>query len=240
MAGLIYSITRSHVRVNWARGRNHKVSAEMARELSGIKSLEQAQRFVKAAGISVDKVVSSKSAFAIWVTPPECLRPFGERNLEFHSPQIMLPRIDCNEIPFGTVLINCLVPRIEAKPQAEAVSTEFQKLVLQFSNRIGASPFACITGYKGREEPKIDAHDLYYRGFRFFYSSEPDALFEYITDTLDLWESVYLSNNEKAIAEKRMQIEKRRLCWVNRERIGHHIIYDIKPEDRETQLVDLR
>jgi len=240
MAGSIYSITRAHARVNWARGKNHKVSAEMTRELSGIKSLVQAEMFVKAAGISVDKVVSSKSAYAIWAAPPECLRPLGEKTLEFHSPQIVLPRVDCTKIPFGTALLNFLVPKIEDKSEAEVAFGEFQKAVLKFSDRIGAGPFACITGYKGKEEPEARNHDLYYRGFRFFFGPEPDALFKYIQETLEIWEAIHLHESKETATDKMKQIEKRRSCWANKEKIGHSIIYDIKLEERETQLVDLR
>lgn len=231
--------TRSHPRVNWARGPQCRVPSTIVAELSKLKTLSHAQAFVRSAGIETIGQGSGSSATAhgVRVMPPDALDLLDKANVHFHSPQVVLPTIGCGTVPFGTVLINCLLPKIEEEARALALFGRFQYLVNRLSERLAANPFACITGFKTREDGK---HELYYRGFRFFYSSRPNILYKRIELQLRNWISFRLGADEKGNPDRRKQIEGIRSCLVGGRMIEHSILDDATPEDADTVLVDLR
>jgi len=231
-----YKITSSHPRLGWLAGQtrySRTVQVKTIEELSRLTDVKRAASFVRSSGLTVVANRESDYASAIYVSPPE-----NHMESSYHTPQIILPRLDCEETPFGTVLMNFLLPDAENPSDAENIFLGCQDIVLKFCDRIKASPFACITGFK-TDAPK---HDLYLRGFRFFFSPKPDELFLRMIAVLkayqDLTSPQQISSEE--LQSKAGMLQRLKFVPYQGREIGNSIIEDIQPMSSATELVDLR
>ncbi|MEA3493828.1 MAG: hypothetical protein U9R38_05525 [Candidatus Margulisiibacteriota bacterium] len=239
------NISKSHNTLRWLdrTNKNRRIPRKIVRELSALKTMEQAQAFVESAGLRVMTEIKrfSRSVNSVSVRPPGSLDALipTRLELEYHAPQIVLPRIGCDEVPFGTVLVNCLLPRIDKGPTAETIFREYQSLLRAIISRLDARPFACITGHK-TDNP---SHALDYRGFRFFFGPDPGPLFERIRSMLESNITLFSfdengpTNESKKLA---ISIQNSLFCVSNGQRIGHSILDDIKLHSFDTSLIDLR
>jgi hypothetical protein len=194
-----------------------------------LTSVELAQAFVREAGLRVadgDKRCT-RSANQIPLLPPAGID-------EYYGPQVVIPRIDCEEVPLGSALINCLVPGLEDPARAEKVFSAYQGVVNAFSKRMEALPFACITGHITENPP----HDLYLRGFRFFFSPRPEKLLASIRRILGAYQAF---RESRKMSSERIELAKRvhdlKHCLIGEELIGHSLLEDIMPTGAETLLV---
>jgi len=221
----------SHPRLDWLRSIRgaRSVPAHVVRQISGLIGVEYAQAFVKGAGLEVvDKVKRfTRSANSVTLLPPAGID-------EYYGSQIVIPKIDCEEVPLGSALLNCLVPALSDFAWAEKVFSVYQGIVKAFSIKLEALPCACITGYKA-EDP---LHDLYLRGFRFFFSPQPEKMLASIRRILDVYQA--LRENGEMPTERRdlaKRVQELKHCRMGEELIGHSLLEDIKPMTTETLLV---
>lgn len=244
MAPLTFQVTRSHPLLHWltaANIRNRAVPETTARNLSRLVTFEQAAEFIKSAGLEIvagERRVHA-SANAVPVAPPKLVSSL--EGAEYFGPEIVLPAIALREVPFGTVLMNCLLPQIEDQLTAEKIFRAYQEMILSFSQRLDAIPFACITGYKTKM--KARPHALYHRGFRFFWSPEPDAFYQRILTSLNAMHDLMSLPREAPQKERHRLIDiiqGSKFCRVGERRVGHALLEDIKFQTEETVLVDLR
>ena len=85
--------------------KNKKVPTKVAEELSTLSSIDKAQEFVESAGLEVlnNSRRDLEIAYSIPIDSPECLTGLNSSDLEYFAPQVSLPKIECREVPFGTV-----------------------------------------------------------------------------------------------------------------------------------------
>jgi hypothetical protein len=228
-------ITKSHPRLDWLRGiqRTRRVPSHVAQQMSGLKSMEQAQDFVRKAGLKVLTDIRRSSDSVNSVT----IASFQEQDT-FYRPQIVLPQVDCAELPFGSAMMNFLVPEISDRAGAERIFEAHQKMVLAFSEKVKALPFACITGRKMNETP----HDLYSRGFRFFFGPAPDRSYKRILELLQAKAPLFSPDSSREEREAAATAcQKLKFCKINGQKMGHSILEDVKFYDLPiTTLADLR
>jgi hypothetical protein len=239
-------IVKSHPCLKWLSEsgiKSHQVPSAIVKELSKLKTMEAARDFVESAGLSVQKETGRKARLsdAVSVAPPQDVKEINQKTVKYVAPQIVLPKTECNEVPFGTVLMNCLLPETKDISDAEHIFREYQDIVIKFCKRLKTLPFICITGFK-KEEPR---HDLDFRGFRFFFSPRTDEFFEIMVDILKKFQSAFaVSKSETAGAQQKMQavkkLQKAKFCEVAGKKIGSSILDDIKFQASDTILVDLR
>ena len=208
------------------------------RQMSGLKSHEQASAFLKSTGLNVSErqMQQTRTANAVTVTLAESLPALNR----YHDPQIVLPKIDCELIPFGSALINCVLPGTSTASEGERIFQHFQSVVLAFSNKLESLPFACITGHI-TENPQ---HNLDFRGFRFFFGPKPNFLFERISTMLETIIELQEAVIKNAPLEIRFEIadkyQRSKFLDSKGQLNGHSILEDIKSYNFDTTLVDIR
>lgn len=249
MSAEIFVTTKSHPSLTWltAKKESRQVPEDVVQQLSEVKTMEQAQAFVQSAGLSVMTGTRrfTESVNSVTVSPPQSLHSIGceQIDVNYHGPQVVLPKIECEEVPPGTVLMNCLLPNIEDNAKAEEIFNEYQAFVLAFSIRVKALPFACITGYK---LPPPHPHNLYNRSFRFLFSSQPDIFYKRIHTMLSNMHTLYLLDRDgKPTKESRdlsWEIVEARYFVSEGAKIRHLLLNDIRLADTRTttHLVDMR
>ncbi|MBU0574343.1 MAG: hypothetical protein KKH83_07715 [Candidatus Margulisbacteria bacterium] len=233
------SITKSHPLLSWLRSssiKTHRTPQHIASALSGLTTHKQARDLLEKHGLNCQPCERlSETAFAVYLTPPES--PTEHNDISFYSgAQIVLPKTFCDIVPRGTVLMNCLLPKIHDRDQAARTFLQHQKAVLALCQGLEAFPFACITGHKN-EDPQ---HDLFYRGFRFFWSSAPENLLERMQSVLKLYLLLEEENCEAAtLRQAARDIQDLKFCLADNKLIGHSVLEDIKPMGSDTILVKL-
>lgn len=239
-----FSVAKSHSRLIWLVNSgiaNRAVPAQTVRELSAAVTHEEVRRFVESSGLQIlsGEMRQHPSANAIAIASPKVVSIPGDA--KYFDPEIVFPKVDSLEVPFGTVLINCLLPHVEDVDAAETIFRAYQEMILAFSRRMDALPSACITGYKSRMEGR--PHDLYHRGFRFFYSPEPDMFYDKIYASLKAMQDLVSLPDDAPSSERHRLvgiIQGAKFCKVEGRQVGHAILEDIKPQTAETVLVDFR
>jgi hypothetical protein len=228
-------ITNSHPRLAWLNSAKlpSLVPQHVAQQLAAIKTMPQAQDFVRSAGLNVVSETERLSRSATSVTLTQPFEPIDT----YHGPQIVLPKIDCPDVPAGTALMNCLLPEIENTFVAERIFRVYQHMVLAFCDKLESRPMACLTGHK-ISDPK---HDLYLRGFRFFFSPDPNQPFDRLSKILQAFYGMTLPSNDAA-ARRRSVLEYQDLkfCMMAEGKVGHSLLDDVKFYSADTTLVDLR
>ncbi len=228
-------VTNYHPLLAWLAGltRSRTVPAHVAKQMANLKSPEQAQAFVASAGLQIltETRRAAPSANSVSVAAPESVD-------EYYAPQIVLPKIDCPDVPSGTALMNVLLPETSDPAGSEKIFQEYQAMVLAFSHKLEALPFACITGHKMTAPPP---HDLYLRGFRFFFSPQPDCLHQRIYEILNTRHKMIAARNNAEEARRLAVIFLRlKFCAYEGGEIGHSLLEDVKFTEFGTTLVDLR
>lgn len=233
MAEAILKITKTHPRLTWLTDMpgSRRVPPRTVELLSKIQDMGQAQGFVQDSGL---EVLENIKRFTISVNSVSVAQPEGLDN--YYAPQIVLPKIDCDVVPIGSALMNCLLPKTENLTEAEGVFQKFQAMVLSFSEKMEALPFACITGYKTKDP----SHNLDNRGFRFFFSPNPDILYGRIKDMLETFHAMDSPSTESTKAEELVsRFLELKFCMHGEESIGHSLLEDIKVyEKSDTTLPD--
>jgi hypothetical protein len=235
-----YKITNSHPRLAWLAGQTangRTIQGKILDELSRLTEVKKAASFVKSSGLAVATSRESDHASAIYVLPPENVNFESAKESAYHSPQIILPKIGCPVTPFGTMIMNCLLPENENILGAESDFAQYQEIVLKLCGRVNAFPFACLTGFK-LDSPR---NDLSLRGFRFFFSPQPDQMFLLMVKILNIYET--FSSKESGPEEKRLQyklLDNYKFIIDEERPIRNMVIEEIKPMSSGTELVDLR
>ncbi len=211
-----------------APGKTRVVPAHVANELSQIDSPEAAGVFLTSAGLEEPKDTDRSSNTAYTVTMSDC-------SDQYFGIQVVFPKIHCDLIPAGSLLVNCLIPDVNIF-EAERILGLFIRKIEAISNKLEASPFACITGNK--TGGPLNA--LHLRGFRFFFSPDPDPLFKRIKDGLDAMAqlgSPPAGTTRMALADR---VQNLKFCESASGIIAHSILEDIKTYNARTNLVDMR
>ena len=216
-------------------GMGRRVPTRVVAELSTLQDMEQAQAFVRSAGVEVLEAHTRRSATT---NPVVIAPPVSPDELEYFTPQVVLPTVECPEIiPFGTVLINCLLPKIDGPSNAETVFKEYQAIVLALCDRLAALPFACITGHKTLEP----SNPLSLRSFRLFFSPQPEGLYQRILRKFELYQQIASREAPGSRKDAATEFQELSFCeTATGERIGHSLLEDIKFAASDTTLVDLR
>lgn len=230
MARYAFEIVRSHPMLGRlaAPGKCRVVPEATAQRLSQVDSIELVKRFMVDVGIEGEAKVNdiSRTAYAVNVS---------DADNSYYGIQVIIPRVGCELVPFGSLLINFLIPDVEVN-EAERILGVFNDKLAVISQRLGAYPFACITGNKTNEPPE---HDLCLRGFRFFFSPNPGVLYERINEVFCTKASFGKApKGERASFAMRIQELKR--CEVEGGAIMHSFLEDIKAYPTGTTLVDMR
>lgn len=239
-----FVVKKRYALLDWLReGRvtsyNFTVPRLVVKELSALKNFKLARRFLEDAGLAVrnDAGRRSKVCNSVLVIPPKDAKNVNAREFKYVSPQIILPKVACREVPFGSVLMNVLLPETSDESIAEIVFREYQPIILKLCRRLKARPFACITGYK-KTKPR---HELDFRGFRLFFSSQPARFYRRILETMQIAEQAFsLEGNRPEKLAKLKDYQNKKFCFVNGKRVGHSLLDDIKLQTFETVFVDMR
>ncbi len=228
-----FSIAKSHGTLTWLAkiAGSRRVPQEICQELSNITTTKLAEAFVQSAGIRIitQSRGHSQTIVAAKAAPPEYLekKALPKLKFEYHGPKIVFTRKEHKGVAFGTALLNILLPEIKDRSEAEENFKGYKNFVLALSRRLEALPFLCITGHKISDPP----HDLFLRGFRFFFSPEPDELYEIIRNRLELdckWQNT---------------VGKEQKDWLIKfqdSARGHQLLDDAQLQSYNTTLVDLR
>ena len=227
------------------RNRNRKIPARVAKELSNLPTMRRAQEFIESAGLEVltDIQKDLEIVYLIPIHSPECLTGFNSSNLEYFAPQVFLPKIECKEIPFGTVSANFILPSV-CSSESKRVLQEYQEIFIALSDRLQASPFAYITGYK----TKVPLHELDMLGYRFFFSSEPDKVYKRILKIMQTITAFRTRTGPKTPEQLTKDLSDLIWCKFNglpkehpfyRRKKGHPMLADLGFNE-DTMLVDLR
>lgn len=228
-----FCITKWHSRLAWLTNidKSHRVPAETVKQLAKSITLEEAKNFVTSTGLKTTKIRASESCHSISIAPPEGFE-------EYYGPQIVLPKIDCPEVPIGSVLMNVLLPPISDPVEAERVFQNFQTMVRTISKKLDALPFACITGHKCKKEEY--RHDLFLRGFRFFFGPEPDVLYQRIFEILTCFSNMFVTSDANERQQLAAEFQRLKFCQYEGKRISHSLLEDVKLMVLNNYLVDLR
>jgi len=224
--------------------RNKKVPPKVAEELSALSNMDKAQEFVESAGLEVLTNLRRDLdiVYLIPINSPECLTGYSSSNLDYFAPQVSLPKIECREIPFGTLSANFILPSI-CSSEAKKVLQEYQEIFITLSERLQAAPFAYITGYK----TEVPLHELDMLGFRFFFSSEPDKVYRRISKILKTLDNLRMKNGitPEQLAQDFLEFTSFKFRGLPREhplysqKKAHPMLGDLQ-FNYGTKLVDLR
>lgn len=191
----VFSIIKHHPRLEPFCGvnQNRKVPRHVAEWLSNPRSGESLRAFVENAWFSVldHRQKMSDNSCSVFINPPEGVE-------ELHAPEIVFPLHEFPDIPFGSVLMNCLLPHLNNLAEAEPVFLKYQAMVLAFSQRLEAFPTVCIIGHKTGEP----AHELDLMGMRFFFSPKPGRLNARICKILNASHALVTLRGGETIAER--------------------------------------
>src|SRR3989339_1626852 len=147
----------------------NRVPTAVAAQLADCQSADTPKQLVdllQKAGLKILEVDETSEAFLFKVALFDAVT--SEQDGSYYCPQIKFPRFAGADVPFGTALLNCLIPQVERLESAEELFNAHMDIVGKLSLALGAYPTAYYTGVKSEE---ADApHNLYGRGFRFFYS----------------------------------------------------------------------
>ncbi|MBU1026537.1 MAG: hypothetical protein KKA31_02285 [Candidatus Margulisbacteria bacterium] len=235
-------IVNSYPGLSFSRELGRKMPAQVKAQIAGLNDHDAARQFVESAGLNTLPGLKriTKTAFSVSLTPPSLLGAAEVTDINYHGPQVVLSRIDCVEIPLGTVLVNCLMPKIESLSEAEIFFGRFLNVINTLANRLRSNPFALITGLKY----KSPQHELDQRGFRFFFSPEPDSTYQTILNILKLWKELYAAIDEERPRDEKInladQVQTAKFCTTASGKMGHSILEDIKLAGPETHLVYFR
>lgn len=234
------NIKRSHPCLTWLTRRvqlSTKVPEKVARELAQLRTMDQAQAFVRTAGLDVLSEIrrESNTVNSVSVAPPE-----GLVEDEYYALQIVLPKVNYELFPFGSLLMNCLLPPISDKEKAIEVFQAYQAIIQRFCKKLEALPFACISGIKYEGQENLP-HDLYLRGFRFFFSPNPAPLFTRISSMIEIYLSLEENYNHNISSPNlAREFQELKFCKVGDKDMRHSILEDVMTYPLDTVLVDLR
>jgi hypothetical protein len=243
MSRYAFNIVRGHPLLNWlsCQAGHHVVPQHVAERLSRLGNIDQARRFFKTAklDVSFSEGRTTESAFGVKLVPPEGALPY-------HGSQIVLPRISTPEVPFGSALMNCLIPKGLSVKEGRETFRQFQKALLILADELESGPFACITGYK----EKHPGHILDNRGFRFFFSPKPDKIFNRIELILTMYQDLFQKSSqppEEKIRNSDLMLQLQSKLTALRlatspdgSPLRHPFLENIMPMAAETTLIDLR
>jgi len=226
-------IATTHPQLNWltAQQRSRTIPQQAAKKLAGITDLDSAQSFLQHAGLEVLSHIKriSSSVVSVSIAPPKGFD-------EYYGPQIIFAQIESVEIPRASVLMNCLLPKPASEAEGEKAFNYFQRALLTLADKLEALPFACITGFK-TEHPQ---HDLFQRGFRFFFSSASDQFYPRLRILLEAQEKIFNSTDREAARRAAEALQHLKFVATDTSSVGHSILEDIQLMTPETVLIDLR
>jgi hypothetical protein len=159
--------------------------------------------------------------------PVEIQDLMPEAYRSYCSPQVKFPRFAGADLPFGTILLNCLMPPVEQLESAERIFHVYMDMVAKLSEALGTCPSACYTGIKaeGTESP----HDLYNRGFRFFFSPQPEKLMAAVDYILTLCAQDKPATQAERRALYSQKVDARYRADQNGYRRPHPVLEDVSP-----------
>jgi hypothetical protein len=220
----------------WFENKKWAVPKNSAQELSQIAGAEDAKKFVKSAGFTAINYGPRPAAFGVDLDIPEEVKQIAEESstIKHLRPQIVLPTAG-DVIPPGTVLMNFLIPHISDPAETEDIFTKYQEMTIKLADRLGARPFACITGYREMKKRRLSLYEL---GFRFFFSGQPDDFYGRINLLLRA-RAAYYSIPATNKRKKNACIKAMQKLEMGRYR-PHPILGDIVLFSAQTTLIDMR
>ncbi|MBU0630493.1 MAG: hypothetical protein KKC80_06195 [Candidatus Margulisbacteria bacterium] len=210
---------------------SHRVPARITAKLSETKSCEGIQSLLQGVGLTVLEVEATPSAFLARIALPSAILELIPNKESYFSPQIKFPRFASADLPFGTVLLNCLMPPLEELDSAEKVFSAYVDVLAKLSQALEATPVACYTGIKGDQDQ--GKNDLFERSFRFFFSSDPAGS----TAAIETIVALYMMPKPETAQERKFLYNekvnaryRRDLCAPPNSRpIPHPILEDVMP-----------
>jgi len=203
------------------QNRPNRVPANTAETLSQLDSEEKVLEFMNKAGLNILEIDQLSEGFLLKIgLPAEIQELIGEKE-DYYCPQIKIPTFASTDMPFGTVLINCLVPPKENSGEARKIFSAQLEIVDRLADALGANPSCLYTGIKGNI--KTQPHELHNRGFRLFFTPQPNQLQTRINGILDLYQT-----NPTNKAERRALYSQKINARYCNDRL-HPVLEDVLP-----------
>lgn len=168
------------------KNRPNTVPAETAHALSQLDSQEKVLALMEKAGLNILEIDELSDAYLLKIGLPAEIQQLIGEDESYYCPQIKLPRFASEDMPFGSVLMNCLVPPTENQASAKKVLSAQAEILEKLANLLGANPSCVATGIKSDAE--TSSHEYYNRGFRFFFSPQPSQFQARVNSILNLYQ----------------------------------------------------
>ncbi|MBU0501935.1 MAG: hypothetical protein KJ811_01655 [Candidatus Margulisbacteria bacterium] len=173
--------------INHIEKRTNSVPENKGNELAQLSSKDEIRELMAKAGLNVLEIDELEGANVLKIGLPEEIQALIGEKEDYYCPQIKLPNFAGEDLPFGTVLMNCLVPPVEDQAVAERILSAQLDILDKLSDALGANPSCYYTGIKNKSA--TPTHELNNRGFRFFFSPQPNKIQAKVNNILDLYQT---------------------------------------------------